>query len=55
MLESMSAYYPYDESSTEDPDELIWGRYTEEQWQEMSCEERVIAIQEHELEKLGKQ
>jgi hypothetical protein len=43
MLESMSAYYPYDESPT-DPDELIWGRFTEEEWDNMTCEQRAEAI-----------
>lgn len=43
MLESMSAYYPYDESPT-DPDELIWGRFTEEEWDNMTCDQRAEAI-----------
>lgn len=46
MLESMSAYYPYDESPR-DPEELIWGRYTEEEWYNMTCEERAEAIHDY--------
>ena len=43
MLESMGAYYPDDENPR-DPDELIWGRFTEEQWEEMACDQRADAI-----------
>ena len=42
-MESLSTYYPYDENPT-DPDELIWGKYTEEEWDAMTCEERAEAI-----------
>lgn len=43
MLESMGTYYSCDES-TRDTDELIWGRFTEEQWERMTCAERAEAI-----------
>ena len=45
-MESMGAYYPYDESPR-DPDELIWGRFTEEQWERMTCEERAMAMYDY--------
>lgn len=42
-MESLSSYYPWDESGT-DEDELIWGRYTGEQWENMTCAQRADAI-----------
>ncbi len=42
-MESLSTYYPYDENPT-DPDELIWGKYTEEEWDAMTCDQRAEAI-----------
>lgn len=44
-MESLSTYYPNDENPT-DPDELIWGKYTEEEWEAMTCAERAEAIYE---------
>lgn len=51
MMESLSTYYGYwgDENPTTDPDdtdtdELIWGRFTEEQWMNMTCAQRAEAI-----------
>lgn len=43
MLESMGTYYPNDENPR-DPDELIWGRYTEEQWELMTVWQRADAF-----------
>lgn len=42
MLESMSAYY--EDENPRDPDELIWGKYTDEEWERMTCEERAQAM-----------
>lgn len=42
-MESLSMYYPYDENPT-DHDELIWGKYTEEEWDAMTCDQRAEAI-----------
>lgn len=41
MLESLGTYY--DDENPRDPDELIWGKYTEEEWERMTCEERAEA------------
>lgn len=46
-MESLSTYYGYwgDENPT-DPDELVWGKYTEEEWDNMTCDERAEAIRD---------
>lgn len=46
MMESIGAYYSYDENPR-DPDKLIWGKFTEDEWERMTCEEMAEAIWEH--------
>lgn len=43
MAESLNTYYPNDESPR-DESELIWGWFTEEQWERMTCAERAAVI-----------
>lgn len=47
MLESLSCYYGPDENGARGDEELIWGKYTREQWDEMDIHERAEAIWEY--------
>lgn len=43
-VETLGAYYSNETSCEE---ELIWGKYTDEEWDSMTCEEQAIAISEY--------
>lgn len=43
-VETLGAYY---NNETPYEGELIWGKYTDEEWDSMTCEEQAIAISEY--------